>query len=255
MIIYKPRGRAAEYSEYAANLYVGCAHACRYCYCPKILRMSPQEWAREPKPKEKVLERFEEDAKRIRGLKEQLLLCFTSDPYQSDKAAEITRKVLLICEKHGFKNVHVLTKAGLRAEQDFDILKRNGWGFGSTITFSDDAYRQYWEPNAADIQSRYAAVKKASLSGIFTWVSIEPVIVPNESLQVIKDLKAFVHLWKVGKLNHYYSMERKINWHTFYLEASKLLRECRVYWKKDLIKAAGKLREQELCWLTGLYKL
>ena len=34
-IIYKPKGKALEYSELAANLYRGCGHACTYCFAPK----------------------------------------------------------------------------------------------------------------------------------------------------------------------------------------------------------------------------
>ena len=32
--IYETSGRAREYRELACNLYVGCDHACRYCYVP-----------------------------------------------------------------------------------------------------------------------------------------------------------------------------------------------------------------------------
>ena len=33
-IIYEPRGKAAEYSPLAANLYAGCGHGWLYCYAP-----------------------------------------------------------------------------------------------------------------------------------------------------------------------------------------------------------------------------
>ena len=29
--IYKPKGAAGEYAEYACNLYDGCTHGCTYC--------------------------------------------------------------------------------------------------------------------------------------------------------------------------------------------------------------------------------
>ena len=48
-IIYEPRGKAREYSELAANLYTGCSHGCRYCYCPAILRKKIDEWAANPR--------------------------------------------------------------------------------------------------------------------------------------------------------------------------------------------------------------
>lgn len=33
--IYKPKGKAGEYAQYACNLYVGCSNDCSYCYCKK----------------------------------------------------------------------------------------------------------------------------------------------------------------------------------------------------------------------------
>jgi DNA repair photolyase len=35
--IYKPKGKAGEYAEWACNLYVGCSNNCSYCYCKKGL--------------------------------------------------------------------------------------------------------------------------------------------------------------------------------------------------------------------------
>jgi DNA repair photolyase len=35
--IYKPRGRAKEYSEYALTIYNGCDFGCKYCFVPNVL--------------------------------------------------------------------------------------------------------------------------------------------------------------------------------------------------------------------------
>ena len=35
--IYTPKGKAAEYGDYALNIYTGCPHRCFYCYAPKVL--------------------------------------------------------------------------------------------------------------------------------------------------------------------------------------------------------------------------
>ena len=66
-IIYEPRGKAREYSELAVNLYTGCSHACRYCYCPAILRKSVEAWAFDPQPRKNVLRELERDAKQVQG--------------------------------------------------------------------------------------------------------------------------------------------------------------------------------------------
>ena len=35
--IYKPKGAAAEYGNYAVNIYTGCPHRCYYCFAPNVL--------------------------------------------------------------------------------------------------------------------------------------------------------------------------------------------------------------------------
>lgn len=233
-IIYEPSGKAREYSELATNLYTGCLHKCKYCYCPAIMRKSLDQWSECPQPRKNILHLFENDAKKLQGLDKELLFSFMSDPYQNDEAAKLTREALLICQKYGFKKVNVLTKAGKRI--DFDLLKANNWKFGSTIIFKSEALREEWEPGATTIQDRYDAVKKAHELGIYTWVSIEPVIDPKEALEVIKDLKPFVNFWKVGKINHFKEIEEKIDWSKFLKDAEQELSGCEYYIKKDLEK-------------------
>lgn len=234
-IIYEPRGKAKEYSELACNLYTGCKHACKYCYCPAIMRKTLDQWAFYPKARTNILKQLEKDAQKMKGEQRQLLFSFMADPYQDDESAFLTRQALLICEQYKFKNIQILTKAGFRVVKDFDILKRNNWKFGSTIIFRDDKLRQQWEPGAPSIESRYEAVKQAHKDGILTWVSIEPVIDTDQALKVMQDLKGYVNLWKVGKLNHFKEIESKIDWKKFYYDAFEILIGEQVYWKKDLL--------------------
>jgi len=236
-IIYEPRGKAREYSELAINLYTGCLHACKYCYCPKIQFKTLEDWSANPQARKDILKHLEKDAQNHRGEKREVLLCFMSDPYQSDKAAEVTHQALLILERNEFKKVTILTKAGFRAMNDFDILKRNNWRFGSTIIFDNEKSRQEWEPSAPSIKSRIDALKYAHTQDIFTWVSIEPVIYQKESLNLIRNLLPFVNYWKIGKLNNFPSIEKKIDWKAFYNEAKKLIPDENVYYKIDLLNA------------------
>jgi len=240
-IIYVPSGKAREYSELAANFYTGCAHKCKYCYCPAIMRKSLDEWGDRPHPRTNVLKSFERDCiKADNEMKEkELLFSFMSDCYQSDESAYLTRQALLIAEAHGFKKVNMLTKAGYRMEKDFDIFKRNPlWKFGSTIIFRNEELRKEWEPGAPSIQSRYEAVKNAHKQGIYTWVSIEPVVDSDEALKVITDLYNYVDYYKVGKLNHNKEHEATIDWHKFYVDVEDVLRGKPHLIKKDLLRYA-----------------
>lgn len=240
-IIYEPAGKAREYSELAANFYTGCSHKCKYCYCPAIMRKTLDEWSSNPHARTNVLNQFEKDASKatVKQKEKELLFSFMSDCYQSEESAFLTRQALLIAEKNEFKRVNILTKAGFRTVNDFDILARNkGWKFGSTIIMRNEDLQKEWEPGAPSIQSRYEAVKKAHELGIYTWISIEPVVDPNEALKVIQDMYHFTDFFKVGKLNHMKKVEDTIDWHKFYCDVTSLLKNKPHLIKKDLIKFA-----------------
>lgn len=242
-IIYEPRGKAKEYSDLAVNLYTGCSHGCRYCYCPAIVRKKIDEWAARPTPRADILRLLEKDAEKLQGDSREILLSFMSDPYHSDEAAALTRKALLILEKYNLR-VQVLTKGGLRSTWDFDILSRNQWKYGATIIFSDDDFRKEWEPHASPINERIEAVRQAHAQGISTWVSIEPVVDPSQALIVMYLLKGSVDLWKVGKLNHDKEREAAINWSRFLVDAETLLAGENVLIKKDLEKYRKEIETQ-----------
>ena len=181
-----------------------------------------------------VLEKLEEEAKSLEGDGREILLSFSSDPYFSEEASIYTRKALEIFERHRL-NAQVLTKGGMKSSRDFDILRRNNWRFGSTVCFSNDDLRKEWEPNAASIDSRIEALHEAYCKGIFTWVSIEPVIDPSEAIKVIERLKGSINLWKIGKLNHFPEIEAKIDWKAYLRTVMDLLKGESVVYKKDLI--------------------
>ena len=170
--IYTPKGRALEYSSLALNLYTGCLHGCRYCYGPGVFRRKKKEFFTDVKPRENLLEKLEIQCKKIKGDPRDVLLCFGSDPYQPlTPSLDITREALLILEKYEMR-VQVLTKGGMRAARDFDILKRNDWKFGSTIMIYDDvALRCQWEPASPKIENRIIAITEAKRQGIYTWIS------------------------------------------------------------------------------------
>lgn len=234
-IIYEPKGKALEYSPLAINLYNGCDHACKYCYCPGIFRKTLSDWSRESAPRKNILAQLEKSAEKHAGDDREILFSFTSDPYQNVESAHLTRCALLICEKNKLR-CQVLTKNGMLASNDFDIIKRNNWKFGSTIIFKSESLREEWEPGAPSIESRIEAVKIAHSMGIYTWVSIEPVVNAGEALQVIKELKPYVSFWKVGKINHFPSVEKTIDWHKFLIDAELALTGSEFYIKKDLEK-------------------
>lgn len=240
-IIYEPKGPAREYSELAANLYKGCPHGCGYCYVPgippwKFKKPNPRQLChacREPRPD--VLKQLERDCRRFRGDPRDILLSFTCDPYCHGMDNSLTREALLIMEQHDLR-VQVLSKGGMAAAGDFDILARNGWKFASTLLFTSDDLRQRWEPGAAPVESRMEAIRLARSMGIETWMSMEPVIDPVEAIAVIEALKGDVDLWKVGKLNHMPAVEAQVDWAQFLRDARAALEGQQYIIKVDLLR-------------------
>ena len=256
-ILYKPKGPAKEYADdpimrtegWAANLYHGCLHGCEYCYVPDIrFWRCKGEQRRElfhasTSPRKDVLHKLELDLKKCKGMPEPVFLSFTSDIYQPFENSEqdITRDALLLFEKYDI-NVTILTKGGMRAVRDFDIMVRNRWKFGVTIAgVSSSGYTTSREPNAAAEKFRMDSIKKAHSMGIYTWVSMEPVLFPEYALQYIDQLQEYVDFWKVGKLNHgkalgpaYEDMEAYTDWADFLSRVEARIPRERLLIKHDL---------------------
>ncbi|MDI6720658.1 radical SAM protein [Methanoculleus sp.] len=237
-IIYEPRGRAKEYSELAANLYRGCGHRCLYCYAPRAIRVDWDEFS-QPCVRKNIIERLERDARILAQYNEKrpILLSFTTDPYQPlDVEVQLTRKAIQILHRYNLK-VFILTKGGSRAERDFDLLAERPElsAFGVSLVFSDEGMRREMEPFAANTEERIVSLQKAHGMGIYTYVSLEPVWDPDQSLELIERTHDVVDYFKVGKLNHNERQDR-IDWSKFLKDVIKRLNyyEKPFYIKKDL---------------------
>jgi DNA repair photolyase len=165
------------------------------------------------------------------------LFSFLSDPYQPlERKERLTRQALGIVYKHGLKS-QILTKGFADLVQDdLDIMKKADTHLGITLSFIDDEKRQMWEPNASTVNDRLEILKYAHKAGIYTWVSLEPVIDPEQAIAVIKKTHSYVRFWKVGKLNHMKEQENKVNWPQFLLDVEELFKKHNIqyYIKNDL---------------------
>lgn len=219
-VIYEPKGRALEYSYLAANLYTGCQHGCHYCYARWMAKQYGRDFEN-PTAKPNLLSKLERDARKYAGTDRRVLLCFSCDPYQPlDKTEKATRAALQILKAYNI-SFQVLTKAGLTATRDFDLYK-TGDAFGTTLTFLDPGQSQEVEPGAALPADRIEAIRQAHSLGIETWVSLEPVLDIEQSLEFIRITHEFFDLFRIGKLNHRSS---DIDWRDFGIRALNLCRE------------------------------
>ena len=221
-LIYEPRGKAAEYSPLAMNIYKGCAHGCVYCYAPAATYTQREIFHANVQPRNNFIQELQKDLIKFRGDKRPILLCFTTDPYQPiEETAKLTRWTLrsLIENRNVVK---ILTKGGMRAVRDFDLMKSGDVFFGATLTLLDDVESKKWEPVAALPADRINALRLAKEAGIKTWVSLEPVINPQTVYAIIRATYKFTDLYKIGKLN-YHPLSKKINWHDFRVGVELLL--------------------------------
>jgi len=233
-VIYEPAGRAREYSPLAVNLYRGCNHGCKYCYVPNFCKIDRNKFYKNPKPRD-ILKKIEADCKELYGIDKKVLLCFTCDPYQKlNDEIGLTRKVLELFNLYKVP-FQVLTKAGSKAEKDFDLY-RDCDAFATTLTFLSEEKSRYYEPEAAVPEDRIRTIKKAKQLGINTWVSFEPVLNDNEVFKLLDLTKDYVDLYKVGKVSQF-KTDKEIDWHYFANEIIKRLKNYKkdFYIKKDLV--------------------
>jgi DNA repair photolyase len=208
--IYKVKGEAAEYADYALNIYEGCTHRCPYCYVPQVLHKTKEKFFNS------CTERKELDvavAKQLYIQKMQgklIHLCFTCDPYPRGIDSMLTHIIITMLKNNG-NNVQILTKNPI--PRDFELLYENDW-FGITLTGKDN-------DNAMPETKRIEVLKQAWNASINTWISFEPVLDPDKVLEYIKELW-WVDKMAVGKLNY---AKSDIDWQMFGIKAEILLKK------------------------------
>jgi DNA repair photolyase len=231
-MIYEPKGRALEYAPLACNLYRGCKHRCEYCYGPGVFRISASEWHKQAILKADALARLAKAAAKYKGDPREILFSFATDPYQDEDTTQVMQRALNICERNNLQ-VCALTKNPEASRPHWPKYQHNGWTLATTIIFLDEQLREKWEPGAPTIASRIDAMRDANAAGIATWISIEPVVDPEEAIAVIREIKPYVGKIKVGKLNHH-KLAKEIDWADFLVRAKQELQGIDHLIKKDL---------------------
>lgn len=233
--IYPPRGQAGEYSALAANPYRGCGHRCAYCYVPRVTKQDRSEFNAGAVDRANYLVQLRKDAIKYRaaGLRGQVMISFTSDPYHPGDSA-LTRQSFEVLIEHGL-SICALTKGGTRALRDLDLFRSDRDAFASTLTSLDDRFSQKWEGGAALPGDRIAALKAFHERGIFTWVSLEPTIDVEASLSIVDATHEFVDLFKIGRVN-YLPITKTADWKDYTLRMLDKVQALGVkyYFKKDL---------------------
>lgn len=234
-IIYAPAGQAGEYAPLACNPYRGCGHKCSYCYVPRVLKITREEFDNGAVPRKDFLDALTKDARKYQtlGIREQVMMSFTTDVYNPSNMS-LTRSSLEIIQAHGM-GIYVLTKGGSRALRDIDLFRPDRDAFASTLTTLDDTFSQKWERGAQLPGNRIETLKEFHRRGIFTWVSLEPTLNTESSLSIVEQTHEFVDLYKVGRAN-YLPMTCTTDWEEYTHRVIELCQRLGVkhYVKRDL---------------------
>jgi len=193
----------SQVSDYALNPYVGCQHACVYCYARFMKRFTghKEEWGTFVDVKVNAAELLaKEIAKKKRG---RVWISGVCDPYQPlERKYRLTRTCLEILVPNGWP-IMVQTKSPL-VLRDIEILRKaSNVEVGFTITTADERMRKIFEPGAPPIAKRIEALEKLHGSGIKTFAMIAPLLPGAEGLPAL--LKGSVGHVLVDRLNYHYA--------------------------------------------------
>jgi len=177
------KGKRADHwfwSRYSAYPYIGCQHACLFCYCREKHYCpfdDPNDFGYIVKVKENAPELLRKALSRL-----PIDVVITGDYQPAEKKFQISRRMLEVCLELGFP-VSVLERSAL-VLRDLDLLKEINQRAPSVVFFSmisapdSPAYERVREMEnlAPRMEKRYAAMEQIARAGILTGSSMMPIL-------------------------------------------------------------------------------
>jgi DNA repair photolyase len=169
--------------SYRLNPYVGCEHACVYCYATYIARWRGQEgpWGSWVQAKTNIPEVLARELRRRTGV--HIMLSTVCDVYQpAEEQHGLTRRCLSVlveaAERDEQLSVFVLTKSDLVC-RDLDVLQAFRPGclrIGFSVTTARDDVGALLEPHATRPSRRLAAGRALREAGLTVGLLFAPVL-------------------------------------------------------------------------------
>jgi DNA repair photolyase len=240
-VIYRPAGNAGEYAPLATNPYKGCGHACAYCYVPLATHQDRPTFNAGAVPRERFLHRLLRDIRRYRDAgicdghpAEQVFITFSSDPFHPGLDLQPTYDAMVALREGGMAFC-TLSKGGRRALPFADLYRPERDAYACTLTSLDERFSAKWERHAAPPGERVEVLREFHERGIFTWVSLEPTLDTDASIEIVEKTHRFVDLYKIGKANYVPTLA-KLDWERYTGAMIALCRAVGVahYIKRDL---------------------
>jgi len=193
----------SKVSDYTINPYIGCEHACTYCYARFMKRFTGhrEKWGRFVDVKINAANLLQREIKKKRA--GRVWISGVCDPYQPiEKKYELTRRCLKILSKHDWP-VTVQTKSYL-VLRDIELLREfSDIEVGLTITTADENIRKIFESHAPPIKERIETLEKLHSTGLKTYAMIAPILPKAEGL--VTRLSGRVDHVLIDKMNYHYA--------------------------------------------------
>ncbi len=199
--------------EYCVNPYVGCEHACRYCYATFICKFTnhTEAWGTFLDVRVNAPELLGYPPKAGGELKRKkpgrVMVSSVTDPYQPREAHfRLTRGCMEALADAGWP-VRVLTKSPL-VKRDIDIFKHfKDLEVGLTVTTDDESVRRVMEPHAPPIKDRLRALEDLTSAGIKTYAFVGPVL-PMDPYRLARMLQGKTPEVTLDRMNYPW----KVSW-------------------------------------------
>lgn len=164
-------------ADYCINAYIGCQHACKYCYAESYTRRfskHTEAWGDFVDVKINAPSILAREVKR--KSKGTVYISSLTDAYQPlERKYELTRKLLEILFKHQFP-ISIQTKSAL-VLRDLDLIRKfHEREIGFTITTLNDNIRASFEPASSSVEEKLRAIKELKENGVKTYVFFGPVL-------------------------------------------------------------------------------
>jgi len=163
--------------DYCINPYIGCQHACKYCYAESYTRRfskHTEAWGDFVDVKINAPTVLAREVKR--KPKGTVYISSLTDAYQPlERKYELTRKLLEILLQHQFP-ITIQTKSAL-VLRDIDLIRKfHEREVGFTMTTLNDDVRKSFEPTSSSVEEKLRAVKELKEKNVKTYVFFGPVL-------------------------------------------------------------------------------
>jgi DNA repair photolyase len=174
---------------WSLNPYMGCSHACAYCYVPDVAHVERVRWGSYVLAKRNLPRVLSEEVHRHE--RKTVLLSTATDPYQPAEAQHrITRRSLEILLRAQWP-LRVLTRSPL-VRRDIDLFtKFEDFEIGMSVPTVDDRIRALVEPGAPPIAGRLNALRALADEGLKPFANYAPAYPLTPGMEAEDVARAF----------------------------------------------------------------